>query len=403
MVFTDIKNSTMLWELHPVAMRSAIKTHNVIMRRQLRIIGGYEVKTEGDAFIVAFPTITLALQWCFAIQTNLLSADWPSEILESEHGAEVYHPERGDLLHRGLSVRMGCHWGTPVCEIDPITKRMDYFGPMMNRTSRISAVADGGQITISADVEAELRALEQLADSVGDINPDDDEYESPLLSIKRDMEALKRTGFAISPIGERKLKGLENSEFIYLIYPNQLIGRLHMDRKKLEGSISSDQPVEGPHAPIVPGPERIIVSNDVRVIPLPDVRLLHMLAYRIERLCSTNMLPEENDVLQQRRAHNIREEDDDEVIIHAVESLVTRIEVLVCFHLLLLIFQNAITRLSLRHCAYQASTQDIVLDDEDIIKALQMYVKNMQEQKSKQSTRHLRRYSTYQGARYSMP
>ena len=34
-------------------MRSAIKIHNTIMRRQLRITGGYEVKTEGDAFMVA--------------------------------------------------------------------------------------------------------------------------------------------------------------------------------------------------------------------------------------------------------------------------------------------------------------------------------------------------------------
>ena len=199
MVFTDIKNSTMLWELHPVAMRSAIKIHNVIMRRQMRIIGGYEVKTEGDAFIVAFPSITVALQWCFAVQTNLLSADWPSEILESEHGGEVYHTSSGDLLHRGLSVRMGCHWGSPVCERDPITKRMDYFGPMMNRTARISAVADGGQITISTDVEAELRALEYIADTIS--TPEvDDELVSPLMDLKRDIDALKRTGFAISPI-----------------------------------------------------------------------------------------------------------------------------------------------------------------------------------------------------------
>jgi adenylate cyclase len=326
MVFTDIKNSTMLWELHPVAMRSAIKTHNVIMRRQMRIIGGYEVKTEGDAFIVAFPEITTALQWCFAVQTNLLSADWPAEILESENGSEVYHPERGDLLHRGLSVRMGCHYGNPVCEVDPITRRMDYFGPMMNRTSRISAVADGGQITISADVEGELRNLESLADSIGDA-ADMDETDLPLLNVKREMEALKRTGFAISPVGERKLKGLENSEFIYLIYPNQLIGRLHMDRLKLEGTPPTQHQLEGAQAPIVPGPERIIISDDVRIIPLSDVRLLHMLAYRIEKLCSTTMVPEESDVLQQRRAHNIREEDHDEVLIQAVESLVTRIEV----------------------------------------------------------------------------
>ncbi|KAK5148335.1 hypothetical protein LTR04_000672, partial [Oleoguttula sp. CCFEE 6159] len=51
LVFTDIKSSTLLWETYPIAMRSAIKMHNEVMRRHLRIIGGYEVKTEGDAFM----------------------------------------------------------------------------------------------------------------------------------------------------------------------------------------------------------------------------------------------------------------------------------------------------------------------------------------------------------------
>ncbi|KAI6860944.1 adenylate cyclase protein, partial [Hortaea werneckii] len=60
LVFTDIKNSTILWETYPEAMQSAIKMHNEVMRRHLRIIGGYEVKTEGDAFMVAFPTVTSA-------------------------------------------------------------------------------------------------------------------------------------------------------------------------------------------------------------------------------------------------------------------------------------------------------------------------------------------------------
>ena len=44
LVFTDIKNSTLLWDSYPAPMRSAIKIHNNIMRRQLRISGGYEVK-----------------------------------------------------------------------------------------------------------------------------------------------------------------------------------------------------------------------------------------------------------------------------------------------------------------------------------------------------------------------
>ena len=79
LVFTDIKNSTILWETYEVPMQSAIKLHNEVMRRHLRIIGGYEVKTEGDAFMVAFPTVTSALLWAFTIQIQLLEVQWPQE------------------------------------------------------------------------------------------------------------------------------------------------------------------------------------------------------------------------------------------------------------------------------------------------------------------------------------
>ncbi|GMG05086.1 unnamed protein product [[Candida] boidinii] len=159
MVFTDIKNSTLLWDNYPEAMRSAIKVHNAIMRRQLRIIGGYEVKTEGDAFMVSFPTVTSALLWCFTVQSQLLATpEWPTEILASDQGYEI-KDDKGNLIFKGLSVRMGIHWGTPVCERDVVTKRMDYFGPMVNRASRVSAVADGGQITMSTDLYSEFKKI----------------------------------------------------------------------------------------------------------------------------------------------------------------------------------------------------------------------------------------------------
>ena len=54
---------------------------------------------------------------------------------------------------------MGIHWGSPVCEPDVITGRMDYFGPMVNRASRISAIADGGQIAVSSDFLDVLNSL----------------------------------------------------------------------------------------------------------------------------------------------------------------------------------------------------------------------------------------------------
>src|SRR5437660_4683310 len=162
LVFTDIKNSTFLWETIPVAMRHAIKQHNTIMRRLLRNIGGYEVKTEGDAFMVSFPTVTSALLWCLTVQVQLLEIDWPQEIIDSDDGKEVYGGRTNDLIYRGLSVRMGIHWGIPVCEIDVVTKRMDYYGPMVNRAARICNAANGGQICISYDVISEIRLLGSL-------------------------------------------------------------------------------------------------------------------------------------------------------------------------------------------------------------------------------------------------
>lgn len=154
-IFTDIKNSTLLWETNPVAMRAAIKVHNGIMRRCLRNIGGYEVKTEGDAFMVSFKNAEDALKWCLAIQLQLLEADWPQEILESPDGRET-RGEDGQLLFKGLSVRVGVHLGQPVCEKDPVTGRMDYFGPPVNRAARVNAAADGGQIVLSEEAWAEI-------------------------------------------------------------------------------------------------------------------------------------------------------------------------------------------------------------------------------------------------------
>lgn len=108
LVFTDIRNSTMLWESN-AGMQTAIRMHNQLLRRQLRAIGGYEVKTEGDAFMVSFPTVTSALLWSLTVQIELLREDWPQEILDSEECKEIVNT-RGEILYRGLSVRMGIHF-----------------------------------------------------------------------------------------------------------------------------------------------------------------------------------------------------------------------------------------------------------------------------------------------------
>ncbi|KAI8331028.1 phosphatase 2C-domain-containing protein [Chlamydoabsidia padenii] len=235
LVFTDIKNSTFLWETQQEDMRSAIKIHDSIMRRTLRSVGGYEVKTEGDAFMACFQNITGALLWCFTVQLQLLEADWPAGILETEEGREIEDSEK-NIIYRGLSVRMGIHWGTPVFERNPITNRMDYFGPVVNKAARICNAADGGQICVSSDV---VMALRSIPGALGSSSGDNDINEE-MASLKarsggmgyllRDVQQLKRLGFHVMELGERRLKGLETPEMLSFVYPKQLAGRMEADK-----------------------------------------------------------------------------------------------------------------------------------------------------------------------------
>ncbi len=67
-VFTDVQSSTNLWEAAPDAMDMSLARHDEIMRRLLKRFRGYEVKTEGDAFMVTFFSVIEALLWCLAVQ-----------------------------------------------------------------------------------------------------------------------------------------------------------------------------------------------------------------------------------------------------------------------------------------------------------------------------------------------
>lgn len=227
MVFTDIKSSTFLWELFPNAMRTAIKTHNDIMRRQLRIYGGYEVKTEGDAFMVAFPTPTSGLTWCLSVQLKLLDAQWPEEITSVQDGCQVTD-RNGNIIYQGLSVRMGIHWGCPVPELDLVTQRMDYLGPMVNKAARVQGVADGGQIAMSSDFYSEFNKIMKYHERVVKGKESLKEvYGEEIIGevLEREIAMLESIGWAFFDFGEHKLKGLETKELVTIAYPKILASR----------------------------------------------------------------------------------------------------------------------------------------------------------------------------------
>ncbi|KAI9832811.1 MAG: cysteinyl-tRNA synthetase [Phylliscum demangeonii] len=353
MVFTDIKNSTLLWETYPMSMRAAIRQHNTLMRRQLRIIGGYEVKTEGDAFMVSFPTATSALLWCFTVQSQLLEIEWPAEILNSVHGQEVLDTD-GNVIFRGLSVRIGIHWGAPVCEPDPVTRRMDYFGPIVNRAARISSVADGGQITVSSDFIGEIqRVLEtyQEVDRSGS-SGSEDALSNDIMgqAIRHELRLLSLQGFEVKELGEKRLKGLENPEYVYLVYPHSLAGRLAVQQQRsleVEASSSLDAAAMPASAPLGRSSQQLSIDTDV-------VWRLWSLTLRLEMLCSTledrgsrALKAPETALLEKMRSRG--GEVTDRFLLNFVEHQVSRVE-------------TCSTTLYLRHLAHPFGSVRSLLD-----------------------------------------
>lgn len=314
LVFTDIKSSTLLWDAYPVAMRSAIKIHNDKMRRQLRIVGGYEVKTEGDAFMVSFPSPTSALLWCFYVQQQLLDADWPAEILDTKQCGEVVDG-KGNIIFRGLSVRMGVHWGSPVCELDVVTRRMDYFGPMVNRASRISAIADGGQIAVSSDFLRELNTLNKIHDDIesGKTTLSEAYYGNIRAGeiIEREIGSLKETGTAYFELGERRLKGLETPDFVTLAIPKNLEERFTF----FQTSLTEEE-------------EKKTMGRTVGALPVDAVFALRTISLKLEGICSRLNSPNDDKMEVPETLYNISERlnASEEDVVRLFLHVVTRIE-----------------------------------------------------------------------------
>ncbi len=147
LVFTDIEGSTVLWEYFGEGFMALLDQHNALFREAITELGGYEVQTMGDAFIIAFQEAAPAVAMCLVMQERLHAAEWP-ESLNDETVVELSGTTE-DGSFRGLRVRMGVHTGRPDCQPDPVTGRMDYFGSMVNRAARVCGVSHGGQLVVS--------------------------------------------------------------------------------------------------------------------------------------------------------------------------------------------------------------------------------------------------------------
>ncbi|KAK4940604.1 hypothetical protein LTR10_019363 [Elasticomyces elasticus] len=231
-VFTDIVKSTAIWEKDASAMVEAMAIHDIMIRDLTEANDGYEVKQNGDGFMIAFPTATAAVQFCLDVQERLLDEAWPKGILNLPSGSETKDSD-GQVLFRGLKLRMSAHWGEPVCNYNEVIQRMDYLGPMVNRAARFIEVTEGGQITVSEDfllrLQGELEAAKDQTQSSTDPTDSESKAESVdlgTLRSRKDQKKLTHQQFEIQLLGEHNFKGLDEPEKLYYLVPKSLEGRV---------------------------------------------------------------------------------------------------------------------------------------------------------------------------------
>eukprot|EP00658_Telonema_sp_P-2_P049567 TRINITY_DN3770_c0_g1_i1.p1 TRINITY_DN3770_c0_g1~~TRINITY_DN3770_c0_g1_i1.p1 ORF type:complete len:1021 (-),score=118.48 TRINITY_DN3770_c0_g1_i1:7-3069(-) len=84
MAFTDIQSSTTLWARVPEAMAASVDAHHELLRECVSVYNGYEVKTIGDSFMVAFKTADAATKFALGVQIKLFNYHlWGPEIDET--------------------------------------------------------------------------------------------------------------------------------------------------------------------------------------------------------------------------------------------------------------------------------------------------------------------------------
>jgi class 3 adenylate cyclase len=141
-LFSDIEGSTALNErLGDMRWLELLRAHNRVVRDHVQACGGFEVKSQGDGFMIAFPSARRAIQCARAIQ-------------------EAIGRDLGDHPDGPIRVRIGLHTG------EALRDESDFYGKNVVVAARITDQARGGEILASSVVK-------QLTESAGDIGFED--------------------------------------------------------------------------------------------------------------------------------------------------------------------------------------------------------------------------------------
>lgn len=131
-LFSDIAGSTVLnSQLGDARWLQLLREHNGLVRRQVAIHGGFEVKTEGDGFMLAFGSARDALRCAAGIQRSL-----------ADRNARIQSAPDGDADTQ-IHVRVGVHTG------EVLRDENDFFGRHVALAARIASSAQGDEMLVS--------------------------------------------------------------------------------------------------------------------------------------------------------------------------------------------------------------------------------------------------------------
>jgi class 3 adenylate cyclase len=136
-LFSDIAGYTPMTErLGDLRAGELLATHNKIVRSQVATHDGYEVKAQGDGFMVAFAGAGRALRCAIAIQ-------------------QAFAERNSAVPDERIDVHLGLHTGEAVRQGD------DFLGRTVIMASRITAQAQAGEVLVSS-------LIHELAGSSGE-------------------------------------------------------------------------------------------------------------------------------------------------------------------------------------------------------------------------------------------
>ena len=140
-LFSDIENSTSLnSELGDEQWVKLLASHDRLLHTYVDKHRGEVVKNQGDGYMVVFSTPEHAVAAALDIQRAL-----SAKRQRSRH-----------LRRTPIRVRIGLHTGTA------IEREGDYFGRNVAMAARVAALADGGEIMVTAEIADALAESEDV-------------------------------------------------------------------------------------------------------------------------------------------------------------------------------------------------------------------------------------------------